>query len=66
MSLRGDNILTLSTCSGEDRLVVHAKLVSSVPVFIKSCPYDRYEAVLFLECGAEWRPLAFSLSYVVE
>ena len=28
----GDNILTLSTCSGEDRLVVHAKLVSSVPV----------------------------------
>lgn len=27
-----DDVLTLSTCAGENRLIVHAKLVSSVPV----------------------------------
>lgn len=27
-----DNVITLSTCAGEDRLVVHAKQISTVPV----------------------------------
>ena len=26
-----DNVITLSTCSGEERLVVHAKQISSIP-----------------------------------
>lgn len=29
---KADSVLTLSTCAGENRLVVHAKLISSVPV----------------------------------
>lgn len=28
-----DHIVTLSTCAGDNRLVVHAKLISSVPVY---------------------------------